>query len=83
MPTYQYKCNECENEFEEIHRIADREVPVDKLCGICGRGKIQLIPQIPSMISMRGSWRQHTSDGWKDRLKQIKDGSGKGNTIKV
>ena len=45
MPTYQYKCNECENEFEEIHRIADREVPVDKLCGICGRGKIQLIPQ--------------------------------------
>jgi putative FmdB family regulatory protein len=72
MPTYQYKCNECENEFEEIHRIADREVPVDKLCGICGRGKIQLIPQIPSMISMRGSWRQHTSDGWKDRLKEIK-----------
>ena len=72
MPTYQYKCNECENEFEEIHRIADREVPVDKLCAICGRGKIQLIPQIPSMISMRGSWRQHTSDGWKDRLKEIK-----------
>ena len=72
MPTYQYKCNECENEFEEIHRIVDREVPVDKLCGICGRGKIQLIPQIPSMISMRGSWRQHTSDGWKDRLKEIK-----------
>ena len=72
MPTYQYKCSECENAFEEIHRIADREVPVDKLCGICGRGKIQLIPQIPSMISMRGSWRQHTSDGWKDRLKEIK-----------
>lgn len=24
-----------------------------------------------------------TSDGWKDRLKQIKAGSGKGNTIKV
>ena len=72
MPTYQYKCNECGNEFEEIHRIADREVPVDKLCGICGRVKIQLIPQIPSMISMRGSWRQHTSDGWKDRLKEIK-----------
>ena len=72
MPTYQYKCSECENSFEEIRRIADREIPVDKVCGVCGRGKIQLIPQIPSMISMRGSWRQHTSDGWKDRLKEIK-----------
>ena len=82
MPTYQYKCNECENEFEEIHRIADREVPVDKLCGICGRGKIQLIPQIPSMISMRGSWRQHTSDGWKDRLKEIKR-NNPGSTLDV
>ena len=71
MPTYQYKCNECGNEFEEIHRVADREIPVDKVCGVCGRGKIQLIPQIPSMISMRGSWRQHTSDGWKDRMKEI------------
>ena len=71
MPTYQYKCSECENSFEEIHRIADREIPVDKVCGVCGRGKIQLIPQIPSMISMRGSWRQHTSDGWKDRMKEI------------
>tara|TARA_Y100000593_G_scaffold20210_1_gene40581 strand:- start:869 stop:1117 length:249 start_codon:yes stop_codon:yes gene_type:complete len=71
MPTYQYKCSECENSFEEIHRIVDREIPVDKVCGVCGRGKIQLIPQIPSMISMRGSWRQHTSDGWKDRMKEI------------
>jgi len=72
MPTYQYKCKECENEFEEIHRVADREIPVGKSCGVCGKGNIMLIPQIPSMISMRGSWRQHTSDGWKDRLKEIK-----------
>ena len=30
-----------------------------------------------------GSLLSKTDDGWKDRLKQIKDGSGKGNTIKV
>ena len=72
MPTYQYKCNECGNEFEEIHRVSDREIPVDTLCEVCGQGNIMLVPQIPSMISMRGSWRQHTSDGWKDRLKEIK-----------
>ena len=80
MPTYQYKCNECENEFEEIHRIADREVPVDKLCGICGRGKIQLIPQIPSvMYSLRDSPRRHTSDGFKDRMKEIQRNHPGGN----
>ena len=82
MPTYQYKCNECENEFEEIHRIADREVPVDTLCEICGQGNIKLIPQFPSMISMRDSWQRHTSDGWKDRLKEIKR-ANPGSTIEV
>ena len=30
-----------------------------------------------------GSLLSKTDDGWKDRLKQIKDGSGKGNTINV
>ena len=30
-----------------------------------------------------GSLQSRTSDGWKDKLKQIKAGSGKGNTIKV
>ncbi len=40
MPTYLYKCDECENEFEEIHRIAERKLPVDKICGTCGKGKI-------------------------------------------
>lgn len=71
MPTYLYKCKECDSEFEEIHRIAEREDPINTPCETCS-GEIQLIPQIPSMISMRGSWRQHTSDGWKDRLKEIK-----------
>ena len=82
MPTYQYKCNECENEFEEIHRIADREVPVDKLCGVCGRGNIKLIPQSPSMVSMRDGWRRHTDQGWKDHLKQIKR-NNPGSTLDV
>ena len=72
MPTYQYKCNECENEFEEIHRIADREVPVDTLCEICGQGNMKLIPQLPSMVSMRDGWRRHTDEGGKDTLREIK-----------
>ena len=82
MPTYQYKCNECENEFEEIHKIVDRENPVDTLCESCGQGNIKLVPQFPSMVSMRDGWRRHTDDGWKDRLKQIKR-NNPGSTLDV
>ena len=37
----------------------------------------------PTIISGTGSLLSKTSDGWKDHLKEIKKGSGKGNTIKV
>ena len=71
MRTYQYECKGCGSSWEETHRIAEREKPLKVPCRVCF-DEIRLIPQIPSMISMRGSWRQHTSDGWKDRLKEIK-----------
>ena len=71
MPTYQYECKGCGSSWEETHRIAEREKPLKVPCRVCF-DEIRLIPQIPSMISMRGSWRQHTSAGWKDRPKEIK-----------
>tara|TARA_Y100001963_G_C6789627_1_gene454759 strand:+ start:846 stop:1073 length:228 start_codon:yes stop_codon:yes gene_type:complete len=37
----------------------------------------------PNIASTHGSLLSKTPDGWKDRLKQIKKGSGKGDTIKV
>ena len=81
MPTYLYKCKECDSEFEEIHRIAERELPLDTPCEICG-GKVRLIPQIPAMVSMQGSWRAHTSDGWKDTLREIKK-NNPGSTLDI
>ena len=71
MQTYQYECKGCGSSWEETHKIAERENPCKIPCRVCF-DEIRLIPQIPSMISMRGSWRQHTSEGWKDRLKEIK-----------
>ena len=82
MPTYLYKCEKCGNEFEEIHRIAEREIPTKSLCKIstcpqtngdifCG-GEISIVPQAPSMMyTMRDGFRRHTSDGFKDRMKEI------------
>lgn len=74
MPTYQYKCTKCDIEFEEIHRIADRNIPCEnpENYGTCNPCDIQIVPQFPSQISMRDSFRRHTSDAWKDRLKEIK-----------
>ena len=74
MPTYQYKCTKCDIEFEEIHRIADRNITCEnpENYGTCNPCDIQIVPQSPSQLSMRDSFRRHTSDGWKDRLKEIK-----------
>ena len=79
MPTYQYKCKNCGFEFEENHKIADRNIPCEnpKRYGTCNDEDdtpcdLQIVPQFPSQISMRDSFRRHTSDAWKDRLKEIK-----------
>ena len=79
MPTYQYKCTKCDFEFEETHRIADRHIPCEnpKKCGeVTSMDEIscniQIVPQFLTQISMRDSFRRHTSDAWKDRLKEIK-----------
>lgn len=38
---------------------------------------------MPAVIGQHGTTLSKTDDGWKDNLKRIKDGSGKGNTIKI
>lgn len=40
MPTYEYKCNECEEIFEVFQKITD--VPL-KRCRVCGGTLIRLI----------------------------------------
>ena len=73
MPTYLYRCEKCGSEFEEIKRISERNIPTDTPCSFptCS-GEISIVPQMPSMVSMRDGWRRHTDQGWKDHLKQIK-----------
>ena len=79
MPTYQYRCKKCDFEFEEVHKIDDRNIPVDnpKRYGSCTDESndscdIQLVPQLLNLqYSMRDSAARHTSDGFKDRMKEI------------
>ena len=32
MPYYDYKCTECDNEFEKNLKISDRETPIQTPC---------------------------------------------------
>ncbi len=51
MPTYQYKCRECENEFEEFQKISDP--PIEK-CPVCG-GKADRIITGGAGFVLKGS----------------------------
>jgi putative FmdB family regulatory protein len=84
MPTYLYKCNKCGNEFEEVHKIVDREIPLKSPCDMTNfcDGELKIVPQMPSMVSMRDTWRGQTDDGWKDTLREIKK-NNPGSTLDV
>lgn len=41
------------------------------------------ILKFPGIVSGQGSLLSKTDNGWKDNLSRIKEGSGKGNTIKI
>ena len=45
--------------------------------------EVELVPVFPNIVSGVGSLLSKTDDGWKDTLKRIKSGSGKGNSIKT
>ncbi len=65
--------------MEQTLRMDDRHKPIEEAhkYGTCDEldsesCNLQIVPQFPAQISMRDSFRRHTSDGWKDRLKEIK-----------
>ena len=82
MPTYQYKCKNCDFEFEDTFKIDDRNIPIEnpQKYGSCNHENgedgtpcdIQIVPQLLSSVSMRDSFRRQTCEGWKDILKEIK-----------
>ena len=79
MPTYQYECKGCGSSWEEFHKIAERENPCKIPCRVCF-DEIKLIPQIPSvMYSLRDTARRHTSEGFKDRMREIQKNHPGGN----
>jgi len=75
VPTYALKNKETEEYFEVF-------CSYDDLQNILKEDEtLSHVIQAPNMVTMVGSTLGKTSEGWRDLLKSIKKGSGKGNTI--
>lgn len=80
MPKYTLrKWIDSKNEYIEW----DVDCKSDEVQSLCDEYKAERVLKFPGIVSGQGSLLSKTSSGWKDKLKQIKKGSGAGNTIKV
>ena len=76
MPTYDYICDSCDNEFEKFLTISRRAEPTKEPCSKCG-ALIRIKPATPLFaydnITSRSSVKNHRVDReFRDRLIDIK-----------
>ena len=72
MPIYDYKCDSCDNEFEEMHLIANRHTPVDNICDQCGEGKIKMKTVAPGIGDPLKMGLKKPDGQYVEKLKEIK-----------
>ena len=78
MPTYNFRNKETGEETEVLMRISELEKYKEDKPHL-----EQFLKAPPRLVSMLGSLHSRTSDGFKDVLNKIKDGSGSNKTIKT
>jgi len=77
MPTYTLKDNKTGDTWEIFCSYDELQVTLDEM------PNISQVLSAPKIVGGTGSLLSKTDGGWKDNLQRIKDGSGRGNTIKV
>jgi len=77
MPMYTMRCKESGETKEMVLSLQERE---DFLKN---NPDWDQAPATPLLVSGVKTALRQTDDGWKETLKKIKKGSGKGNTINV
>ena len=84
MPTYVYKCEKCENVFEENVKYEDRDAATEHLCQFCS-GNVIRIPAMPLFaydnIASKGHPKRPDKE-FNDRLKDIRD-SHRGSNVNI
>ena len=79
MPTYQFKCTECQSIVDKILSISERDKPLSTPCTECG-GQLSKVVGSPKIVSgVRTTDKR--PDGWRDVLKNIHKKAGKKSTV--
>lgn len=73
MPTYNYLCNSCGEEFDRFNSIAERNVPTEEPCPSCGKETVSMKIGAPGLNAEVGGSLKKAGSGWKDVLGKIKD----------
>ena len=75
MPTYDYKCEKCENEFEEMLLISKKDEPTETPCTECG-GEVKQVVAAPYFgydnIKTRHSTNNKEPGWFSDKIKSLK-----------
>lgn len=74
MPNYDYKCNLCNEVFEEFHKIADREIPFTKPCPKCGQENCVIMAYLstPAICDPVNIGVKKPDKGFKEVMDKIK-----------
>ncbi len=80
MPSYKYCCTSCGDEFTEIRKMDERDLPTKSACKVCGEQTIERPVSAPNFI-YNPSGMIKTTDSFNDRLIEIKKTKGRDNTI--
>ncbi len=83
MGFWDYKCESCGYEFEEIHTIKDQDIPTKLPCPECGEMTVERIFGAPVInLGFRGSTVQSKAPTeFKEQLTRIKNGLGKSGRV--
>lgn len=78
MPLYNYFCEKCETDFEDIVRLAESEEP--QRCPVCGEMAKKVFSPCKSFILKGWGWSNDNYDGvgkeqWRQKNVFNKDGS--------
>jgi putative FmdB family regulatory protein len=69
MPTYEYECEKCHHQFEQLQKIIDEPI---KVCPICG-GKVKRLISGGGGFLFKGNGfyiTDHRSESYKKRKKE-------------
>jgi putative FmdB family regulatory protein len=69
MPTYSYKCESCDHEFESLQKMNDRDNPTQEPCPACSKSAII---RTPGIGGHQFNDVQKPSGDWKNLLENLK-----------